>query len=466
MSNEEYSWSIVNQLGGTIVVRSEVGIGTDVKVLVPVEKAEPPNDEDLASEDTVDTTDVRIAAEKAMRLLRNRATGKLVSFDLNQLTPSKSYAWDSIQRYCSEWYGFDIHKSDGTPKTGDLLIINERPDFPEPCTCQRILVINDAMGYPSVKRRDRLHFVAHISHPIGPYRLARSILALLDQMSCESHQKDVTTQTPLASPNVPIGNEIGEYCFLPLQEPEPRNGVNKMFVSTDQTAREEFAQSLEKLEKLQLHEVPAPLHPQPLAIPTTTPQIPERKSSIQPQPQPQVQPQTSQPEATEAKLAPEKTSLRILAVDDNALNLQLIDRYLQKRKTDTIVNASDGIEAVAAVRASDNGFDVIFMDISMPNMDGFEATRLIRGWEGEYSKRLGVASPEQNGNQGINNRMKDWKRAYVVAMTGLGSQKARDEADRSGFDDFMTKPVKLPKVGELLKMLSCEKAARLEGKGE
>ncbi|KAF7877649.1 hypothetical protein EAF04_001320 [Stromatinia cepivora] len=449
-------WSIVKQLGGTILVRSEIGIGTDVEVLIPVEKSEPPSHDDIMSGDTVDTTDVRTAAEKAMRSLRDRAAGRVISFDRGQLTSPQNNAWDCIQKYCSEWYGFDIRKSDGSLQTGDLLLINETSKFPECSPCQRILVIHAAMSYPTINRQDNQHFIAHISQPIGPYRLARSILALLDQTTSEARHRDATTQTPLGSPEERFDNEMGEYSFLPLQEPEPNTTNEVTLSSANQKVRDEFAESLKKLEQLQLQAPPAaPVESVP------RPPIPLRTSSKQAPPPPP-------PQAH--KVAPENTPLRILAVDDNALNLQLIHRYLQKRKTDTIVNATNGLEAVAAVKASEHGFDVIFMDISMPKMDGFEATRLIRNWEAEREICVGlndlVAWGEwrEDGSEGKINEGKQRDRAYVVAMTGLGSQKARDEADRSGFDDFLTKPVKLPKVGELLKRLSCEKAGRLEGR--
>ena len=140
--------------------------------------------------------------------------------------------------------------------------------------------------------------------------------------------------------------------------------------------------------------------------------------------------------------------------------------------------AKNGKEAVEAVRKAaeveGRGFDVIFMDISMPVMDGFEATRLIRSYEKNSGKRRSSLSTVQSpvkasfaegqtdgadtgmamaGDQRI-------KRASVVALTGLASRRDRDTAEQCGFDKYLTKPVDFGRVGEILVRLGEEKANR------
>jgi DNA-binding response OmpR family regulator len=51
-------------------------------------------------------------------------------------------------------------------------------------------------------------------------------------------------------------------------------------------------------------------------------------------------------------------------------------------------------------------------------------------------------------------------RAYIVALTGLASRRDRNEAEESGFDDFLTKPISFGKIGELLARLSAEKGRK------
>lgn len=205
-------------------------------------------------------------------------------------------------------------------------------------------------------------------------------------------------------------------------------------------------------------------------------------SQITAQAQPGVKPcSSSKPQSPNVPKSPScsldsTNGLHILAVDDNALNLQLIHRYLLKRKSDSIVTARNGVEAVAAVREAAHkaeDFDVIFMDISMPEMDGFEATKIIRSFERSFAHRsseelgsvetsLAEDNPSEDRGEKLVHRdaiEKGRHRAYVVALTGLGSRRDRDEAESSGFDNFLTKPVSFGTIGDLLQQLSAEKRA-------
>ncbi|KAG9672586.1 hypothetical protein KCU95_g3500, partial [Aureobasidium melanogenum] len=123
--------------------------------------------------------------------------------------------------------------------------------------------------------------------------------------------------------------------------------------------------------------------------------------------------------------------LRLLIVDDNKINLQLLVRYCKSKKHD-YVTAEDGVEAVEAFCSHQQDaatkFDFICMDISMPRMDGLEATRRIRSFE------------QSNGMEA----------SKVIALTGLASAEAQQEAFSSGVDQFMTKPVRLKELGEVL----------------
>ncbi|KAI6768038.1 hypothetical protein HG530_006047 [Fusarium avenaceum] len=117
-----------------------------------------------------------------------------------------------------------------------------------------------------------------------------------------------------------------------------------------------------------------------------------------------------------------------LLVDDNFINLKILSSYMKKLKQ-PYQTASDGLEAVTAYEADPGRFSCILMDISMPIMDGFEATRRIRAFESQRGLRP----------------------ALILALTGLASEEAQREATVSGLDMFLTKPVRLKELGPILR---------------
>jgi CheY-like chemotaxis protein len=96
-----------------------------------------------------------------------------------------------------------------------------------------------------------------------------------------------------------------------------------------------------------------------------------------------------------------------------------------------------GLAANPVIENLAGGFEVIIMDISMPVMDGLQATREIRRLEHD---RFDSSSPTTPAP----------RPALVVALTGLASAKEQKEAFRSGFDSFITKPVRLESLNEIL----------------
>jgi len=120
---------------------------------------------------------------------------------------------------------------------------------------------------------------------------------------------------------------------------------------------------------------------------------------------------------------------RVLVVDDNRINLNLMITFMKKRKLTDLMAAENGKLAVEAVEQAQHGFDIIFMDMSMPVMNGFEATRAIRAMEREDDGR----GP-----------------AVIIALTGLSSSRDESEALASGVDMFLTKPVSFKEVSRLL----------------
>jgi signal transduction histidine kinase/CheY-like chemotaxis protein len=118
-------------------------------------------------------------------------------------------------------------------------------------------------------------------------------------------------------------------------------------------------------------------------------------------------------------------SLRVLVAEDNALNAFMATRMLERLGHRAEV-AGDGAQAVAAVER--NEFDVILMDIQMPEMDGFEATRQIRA-----------------GERGTERRVR------VVAVTAFGAWDERERYEAAGMDDLLAKPFTLEALAGILR---------------
>jgi CheY-like chemotaxis protein len=118
---------------------------------------------------------------------------------------------------------------------------------------------------------------------------------------------------------------------------------------------------------------------------------------------------------------------KFLLVDDNHINLKVLSTYMKKLglEYDTAMN---GKEAFDLFCLPDRMYTCVLMDISMPVMDGFEATRCMRAHEGQG----------------------DQNRVPIIALSGLASEDARQEAIGSGMDLLLTKPVKLKALGSLL----------------
>ncbi|EIC19643.1 histidine kinase,Response regulator receiver domain protein,histidine kinase [Thiorhodovibrio frisius] len=108
--------------------------------------------------------------------------------------------------------------------------------------------------------------------------------------------------------------------------------------------------------------------------------------------------------------------LRALVVDDEPINANLLCRILEKlgHSPETACNGRQALEMLSAQR-----FDVVFMDVSMPEMDGIKATRLIRG--------------NQNGDLDAS--------IPIIAMTAHAMEGDREKCLAAGMDWYLSKPI-------------------------
>jgi len=118
-----------------------------------------------------------------------------------------------------------------------------------------------------------------------------------------------------------------------------------------------------------------------------------------------------------------KHSVRILLAEDNPVNQKLAKIMLTKAGYKVEV-ANNGKEVVEKYTASPKDFDLIFMDVQMPKMDGLEATKAIR--------------------------QKGFDTIPIVAMTAHAMKGDREMCLGAGMDDYIAKPIKREVVFEVL----------------
>jgi two-component system, sensor histidine kinase and response regulator len=118
---------------------------------------------------------------------------------------------------------------------------------------------------------------------------------------------------------------------------------------------------------------------------------------------------------TRHALRERRPSLSVLVAEDNLINQRLAVRWLEKRGH-TVVVAANGQKALAALEKQ--SFDVVLMDVQMPDIDGFQATAAIREKEKTTGKHL-----------------------HIVAMTAHAMEGDREKCLAAGMDGYIPKPI-------------------------
>jgi len=109
---------------------------------------------------------------------------------------------------------------------------------------------------------------------------------------------------------------------------------------------------------------------------------------------------------------------KILLVEDNEMNRDMLSRRLLRNNFEVVmaVNGKEGVDMAKSERP-----DIILMDMSLPVMDGWEATRTIKADD-------------------------ETKSIPVIALTAHAMESDREQALQAGCDDFDTKPIELPRL--------------------
>ncbi|KAI5204636.1 hypothetical protein E4T38_04634 [Aureobasidium subglaciale] len=436
--------AIIKSMGGEIDVQSEQGKGT--KTTVTLNMVHVP-----LKEEEVEQSVIMSAARRTKGMKIGFIGFDADSFETEPKPGTRSPEnaghrfMSSFHRMCQNWFGMDMQITQGLDQSGvDVFLTTEKgleqvetqlhkrmmsksdkeaqdkeADIPLLVICNSVAAANTMMHNPKTSVSGVL------SQPCGPRKLAKSLTLCL-----EAHKNSKDPGKPMPSVRKALedslGSDLNDSPFRKVMESEDhalaveaetkgRNGDAPL--KHPQLDTMKIAQGRTRMAKLDTSsskQGDSPSSPAPTTgstSPFSRHNSDENKKPIQ----------------------------KILLVDDNKINLQLLVTYMEK-SGHAFMTANNGLEAFEAYKSecedNDNNsdqmvdppFDYVLMDLSMPVMDGLTSTRNIRAHE----------------------RANNIKPAIVIALTGLASASAQQEAFSSGIDTFMTKPVKLKELGKLL----------------
>ncbi|KNG51874.1 prolyl aminopeptidase [Stemphylium lycopersici] len=398
--------AMVAALQGKVLVDSRLGEGTRVTVNIPYNQGprKPTNlsaGAGTASQDRLQT--------KTLGLIGLFPPNEAGSKTIPYVAALPTVLEDSIRNLCQDHFGMDVVDiSTGMPPTLDMILVDAHtlsrtytydwkellPGCPSEALTHPVVVL----GSPNKDEAQKIGGMraTHVISPVTKKRLCSALITALDNSA--------STEIQLASPPPPPTPTSHQNSVEPEPEASAPTSWNELAAETSSKNQETNLPTR---------------HPPPKESPP-----PETPSNTQ---------------------APPCRFRRFLLVDDNLINLKMLCAFAKRFKV-PYSSATDGAEAVrlyeTAARENNgqDGYDCIFMDISMPVMDGFEAVNSIRRVEDDVLKLR--AEEVQDGSV----QEKKAERVYIFALTGLGSDKARKEAERSGFDEFLLKPVRFKDV--------------------
>ncbi|KAJ6031679.1 hypothetical protein N7540_002411 [Penicillium herquei] len=388
---------IVSSLGGEIQISSQKGVGTEVVTTVTLDHVV----EESSSPEIPNGIDLPSSTKELTR-------GKTIGILLHTSSDGDAALLSSIHRLCENWFQMKVelvepsdlhlgqcdfyislHESLAIGNRGIMPIRHRFGDRPKPpviviCSSPKI-----AHTLASHNRKDAGVF-EFISQPCGPYKLAKSleICVQRERLGNGLLRSNQPSPSPIPNPIV-LDPMLQKNMILPdrlNQSPAP---VKTPF------------------------EVTAAAHLTPPAFLVT----PGWEENVPAEDYLTVQPRSSLPSNT------------ILLVDDNEINLKILVAYMTKSGY-SYAAAKNGQEALDIFKQNANNIEIILMDVSMPIMDGIEATRRIR----EFEKTL-------------NNKT----RTMIIALTGVAQAETERAAIGSGMDTFLTKPARLDSLLPLIK---------------
>ncbi|KAF2999289.1 hypothetical protein E8E13_004253 [Curvularia kusanoi] len=399
--------SIVDTIDGRVHIESTVGVGTKAIVEFPLIRTRPSGS---IQDPTLDLTASKLKLESnsgKATTVTPHSYGKSVALYQHeekertavQQTASR-LLHNSLTAYLSAWSGNPVISwKDGC--ASDVVVVQDSdveslmqlsPELlSEDCQTKVLVLRSTASKDTAVSSNTE-----DLRHPIGPFKLARALEACLNNSRPNQNAGIVVSTTSTQLDGIATATARLSISV----ESDSKNGGTE--TSQDIAAA------------------------QPIITTTTTVTKSFESSSL-----------SNQVAKTDSK----PPAHSVLIVDDNTINLRLLQVGMKKRGYSSISSASDGLQAVNTYRSllqssPSTPPGIILMDLSMPIMNGFEATRQIREIEAEHNARLTELQTPHH--------------SLIIALTGLASVRDQKEAYTAGVDSYIMKPVSFAKLTTLL----------------
>ncbi|KUI71058.1 Peroxide stress-activated histidine kinase mak2 [Cytospora mali] len=396
---------ISSTMGGSVTVTSQLGRGTTARVTLPLARPSQPLHDDGVHQDLLEQIRGLSLCLRGFTRFHERVIEETPEH------PSQVSEAAVMETLCREWLGLQIIPASAVEQERpDVFLYNEAAftDLDGRAVSERmaipaVVICRDALtAHTYAKSAEKSWVTEFISQPVGPRRLARSLtLAILRwrQGPRASTSSDSQAATPPIPPAKTGEGEIERRLRL---AGHPQEDTCKSGVPEDRKTSKPAG-------NIKPTEVPKP--------PKSSGLGPFSKLSRD----------TSSAEGGTKAPSVAPGQKKYLLVDDNDINLRILCSFIKKLgyEYDTAVN---GLEAVQKYTNNPELYRCVLMDISMPVLDGIQATRRIR--EHEQANRIQPTT--------------------VIALTGLGSASIRRDATASGVNVFLTKPVKLKSLKAVL----------------
>jgi DNA-binding response OmpR family regulator len=349
-------------MGGNIDIKSRLGEGTTVQISLPLMRPPAGSESTLSTPHSASTSSTR---DDSFQMLRDEAAGYSVCIrehhgNYQLPTSSREYA-KVLASYVRDWCGLKMCDWADRGKAS-VLVIEER-DIPEVLNDGRmagsegnpalvVLCSNATRHSEAEADRSESHLngvFEYISKPCGPYKLARALRVCLGRTQLLN-----STHVPRTEASVTFDEKAG---FKELDLPAlPGEKLSITVQANGTTSVSQVTRNAQMAINNRAtggehrgHEFPFPAERSCSATSPLSPEVQDLSKWTD------RTPQTSSP-PNQGDRAP-----RILLVDDNKINLQLLQTFVHKRKYSVVDSAEDGNVAVNAVKAAKTPYDIIFM---------------------------------------------------------------------------------------------------------